>query len=402
MDTLPQANTFFLLHDVVHGIVWTAHPVTPYLRTLVRQLAPKVTGDNPGSLSVHPLLFVEEGNVVFHQALRRDRRRRAFLNAEQFDRIVAVAVHLLLNDPTYPVQVVHDETSENSHAPSANGQDATFPTFGDRVHPCCVGGEDERDLLHPPARIACGSDLELASMIKAFDIPVAPADLARSHASAEQILLPSLPTREGRKVKRDYMAEATEALKMALRCYRAANGTWFAVDVEHTRDKEQHTTEIGISTWSGCPENSDNAHFVIQGSPPNNSTSAGHPTPFLFGQSRQVVLRAAIDEVRAMVARAQEHGPLHLHDRHKALPPHHISAGGCTARGTVVWFDTQYIFAGLTGTHCPGDRPISLVNLLNKLDLPHSPEGLHNAGNDAKWTLDSLRSLMARSSMPVA
>ncbi|EJD34440.1 hypothetical protein AURDEDRAFT_176514 [Auricularia subglabra TFB-10046 SS5] len=367
-------DSLYLISDVVHGIEWTSHPVSSPLRRLVRQLSPKGSdSDSPPALSVHPLMFAGNGDVVYYEAVRRDDRRRSYLTAEQFDRIVAVAVHLLENDPGYA-------------ASNAQGKRWDFPVFGKRVRAFCVGGGHDKDLAHAPELAIYKSDVELAEAMK-------------RNKSAARVLSPRFapsqtpaPLLHRVTPKRDVMAEARAAYDLARACYDDDEGTWMAIDAELTRGKPKGITEIGWTTSRASGPQQEPVHFVIEDVTPHSS----HPVTFMFGQSRVVSLSYALDEVRAVVAEALRRGPLfvlchddrleaeYLRDLHNVLPASRGAREDGLEPGSVLWFDTQYLFAGLTGTRSPENMRIGLPDLLTTLKVPFCAEGWHNAGNDAK------------------
>ncbi|EJD32734.1 hypothetical protein AURDEDRAFT_132018, partial [Auricularia subglabra TFB-10046 SS5] len=204
------------------------------------------------------------------------------------------------------------------------------------------------------------------------------------------------PGVSGNAAKRDYMAEARYAFALARMCYLSREGTWFAVDLELTRDGNHYITEVGMAKWSPAGSHEDVVHLGIPENVARDEAPYMRPVPFLFGVTRAVSLVTALEAVRAAAAEAANAGPLyivchakqternHLVDIHGVLPGPRNDSVETLGKASVVWFDTQYLFAGLTGTRSPESLPISLLDLVTTLGVPHSAQGWHNAGNDAK------------------
>ncbi|KZT20365.1 hypothetical protein NEOLEDRAFT_1075745 [Neolentinus lepideus HHB14362 ss-1] len=184
-------------------------------------------------------------------------------------------------------------------------------------------------------------------------------------------------------------------------------GIWCAIDFESWERDHTILTELGwaLIRWDKGKEISEQGHIIVK---ENRAYSNGtyvpdHRDKFLFGTSDVLDKKTFKKRVADLLAQWQSSGPLFLvfHDAgqdikylksssveaplpflNRALPD--VVPG----EGTYV-VDTADLFAALEGESAPRRR--GLEQMCRHLQI--STDYLHNAGNDAYYTLQALKSM---------
>ncbi|KAI0092013.1 hypothetical protein BDY19DRAFT_990761 [Irpex rosettiformis] len=186
-------------------------------------------------------------------------------------------------------------------------------------------------------------------------------------------------------------------------------GTWIAFDFESWEREHSMLLEVGWSLlrWdAGGKETNKPAHLIVKERMQyqNGTYVQGNRDHYNFGQSEQVHKSVVKDRVRSIINEAQERGPVFLvfHDSSQDIKDltREDVAGHITglsyrlpdqapSTGTFV-VDTVDLFAALEGN--TGANKWSLEQTCRQLQvLPL--ENLHNAGNDAHYTMLALKSM---------
>ncbi|EJD50060.1 hypothetical protein AURDEDRAFT_121749 [Auricularia subglabra TFB-10046 SS5] len=284
------------------------------------------------------------------------------------------------------------------------------------LHECAVGGDHNRDLQSFPTAHDFHSSEELALVEEV----VIPAYLLIPDICSCTPQINSKQTARARREKRKAKGRARSAAKpraqsdilatyfrrytfeqarhlweFARQSFLNSTGTWLCLDVEATKSRE-------------LTENNDNG--------PDNVTAAADTScslpPFLYGTSRNMPMVAFQSAFRSRLTEAVLSGPLFIvcHDQFlerfilgqtlHLLPGDHKKDGRITldaATGNFVcYLDTQALFFAMSDTNASVRRQVSLIKMARVLSVDATVQGWHNAGNDAKWTLDSLERSVVR------
>ena len=150
---------------------------------------------------------------------------------------------------------------------------------------------------------------------------------------------------------------------------------------EHSADK---LLEFGLSIYEMSTKTTTITHIIITEHIhlKNGRFVADNRDKFNFGQSRFLPLNSALDHVLAALSRSNS-----------CLIGHNIKAdikflkGVSTKKLNLPIFDTQLIYKQATLS----ENIFGLVRVLDEIGIPHS--NLHNAGNDAYYTLEVFKRL---------
>ncbi|EJD01095.1 uncharacterized protein FOMMEDRAFT_141811 [Fomitiporia mediterranea MF3/22] len=188
--------------------------------------------------------------------------------------------------------------------------------------------------------------------------------------------------------------------------YASRKGTWLAIDIEAWEMDHSVVTECGWSylRWDGETEITDRGHYVVK---ENAIYTNGKYVPnarenYNFGDSKTLRKAELKKAVYDMMINFLNSGPLFLvfHDGSQDvkylkgtyfdLPPGDLVfflPSDTPKKGTFV-VDTTELFGALEG-EVGEKRSLEMMLRLLKIDAEH----LHNAGNDAHYTLLALRSM---------
>ncbi|EJD44601.1 hypothetical protein AURDEDRAFT_166386 [Auricularia subglabra TFB-10046 SS5] len=371
-------------------------------------------------LSSHPLWDASSGGVVLYSG--------------------KPSAHLRL-------QSIPNQLSGLSHAPQVSQLAALFsppwlphpidlptehlplpPTLQSSVQTAVLGGTGDKDLAEAPRPLVFSTWQELFSD---------PATTVPKSSGAAKTPIPAPPATltHAEQVRLD--AAALYACVESLMTVSPA--TWFCVDMEMSYTTPPMITEIGYvrvsSLLDGAHADAGSTlhmtiaeHAHLPRRPPTDKKSRRKkrkeasapppplpfspsqqsepyvPPPFLFGSSTVVSLREAVSHIEDIVARARQSGPLfivchddrmerrELCDSLKLLPP--PDSDFTVSPGSVKWVDTQLLYVAHARLEFEVYERISLINMLRALGLPVDPVSLHNAGNDANWSLRALRAML--------
>ncbi|EJD51494.1 hypothetical protein AURDEDRAFT_159228 [Auricularia subglabra TFB-10046 SS5] len=278
--------------------------------------------------------------------------------------------------------------------------------FEDKVVRYTVGGIHKKDLVDQPVAVVYSTARAL--------IPLQEANRSSSRTVAPGVLpfpaVYSHPGRQRRQVTSQWQnfSDCRASLEFARACYRSQRGTWIGVDLEASEVAPFPLTEIGVA-FSPVPADGPAClHLAIPQPLPVGAT-APVPIPFRYGTTRTVTLHEALEILTCVVSIARSTGPVFFvfHDdrmesrallgSNAILPaPQGDDQPGVVPHDCVTYFDTQTLFAGLTGTHSTVDKRIAFPKLHAALGLPFSRAHWHNGGNDAKNVLDCLHALLTK------
>lgn len=150
---------------------------------------------------------------------------------------------------------------------------------------------------------------------------------------------------------------------------------------EHSIDK---LLEFGISIYDMQKKSTSNIHIIVSDHLhlKNGKFVANNRDKFNFGQSIFLNLKMALEHVLSVLSTPDS-----------CLIGHNIKADINFLRNVsskklnLPTFDTQIIYKQAT----LGENMLSLVRVLDEIGIPHS--NLHNAGNDAYYTLETFKIL---------
>ncbi|KAJ7042879.1 hypothetical protein C8F04DRAFT_1219026 [Mycena alexandri] len=186
-------------------------------------------------------------------------------------------------------------------------------------------------------------------------------------------------------------------------------GVFLALDFElWTGDHTQKTiTEMGYSSvrWEDGQEKAERGHFTVEEHQWYRNGQYGVPERrenynSWFGQSVELTKAGLRAKVSNLISRMRVHGPVFLvfHDaRGDIRTLNGLSAPietavyelpNITPTEGIFIVDTQILFGGLTGR---SKEQVGLGTVCNQLGI--KTEFLHNAGNDAEYTLQALREM---------
>lgn len=150
---------------------------------------------------------------------------------------------------------------------------------------------------------------------------------------------------------------------------------------EHSLDK---LLEFGLSVYDFELKKTSNTHIIVSDFIylRNGRFVADNRHRFNFGQSQYLSLKLAIQHVMSVVS-----------SPNSCLIGHNIKSdikflkGSSSQKIEIPVFDTQVMYRQFTLS----DNFLSLVKVLDELGISHS--NLHNAGNDAFYTLEVFKKL---------
>ncbi|KAH8105873.1 hypothetical protein BXZ70DRAFT_917179 [Cristinia sonorae] len=184
-------------------------------------------------------------------------------------------------------------------------------------------------------------------------------------------------------------------------------GTWIALDFESWEMDHTMTTELGYSSirFDNGEEVHENGHWIVyEWRDYRNSTfTVDNKDRFKHGKSEMVKKKDLPTRVTSLLDDAKDRGPVFLvfHDSSQDLKTlhdlkvpisnfSHFLPEQTPSEGILV-IDTAQMFAALEGETSANTR--GLEQVCRHLML--NPEFLHNAGNDAYFTLQACKSMAA-------
>ncbi|KAJ7146133.1 hypothetical protein C8R44DRAFT_8205 [Mycena epipterygia] len=186
--------------------------------------------------------------------------------------------------------------------------------------------------------------------------------------------------------------------------WAAKTGVWCAMDFECWERENSAITEFGYSSlyWNDGQEVADHKHFTVK---EHQTLRNGQYVPenrerYQFGKSVEVTEARLKTTISSLVSDMNRHGPVFLvfHDHRSDMKDlHRLEAPVDTAvyqlpdttpsQGIFI-VDTAILFRALIGKVHNTEK---LVTVCNHLQIP--TVFLHNAGNDAHYTLLALREM---------
>ncbi|KAF9055425.1 hypothetical protein BDZ89DRAFT_1056015 [Hymenopellis radicata] len=181
--------------------------------------------------------------------------------------------------------------------------------------------------------------------------------------------------------------------------YSQKKSSWVAIDFEEWEYDHTVITELGVSAlhWEGSAEVIEDAHYMISATEYRNGKYvADNRTNYDFGESQIIPRNGFLKVITDTFERLSAHGLLFLvfHDANGDLNAHEILVPPSPDRvptAGMFLVDTSDLFAALLGDESFNRHKLEKVcHLLQIPKVRH----LHNAGNDAHFTLEALK-LMA-------
>ncbi|EJD01094.1 uncharacterized protein FOMMEDRAFT_158230 [Fomitiporia mediterranea MF3/22] len=215
--------------------------------------------------------------------------------------------------------------------------------------------------------------------------------------------------KNGRKLKCDMkLSSFRHTFDKVRDIYASKKGTWMAIDIEAWTVLSSAITELGWSfqRWNDDQEMQGQGHFIIKKNKNlrNGQHVADAQDKFAFGSSVELETTEFKSKVDSLFTDLQSSGPLFLvfHDAHgdirflnnsEYFPEGLIDnfmfslPSGIPDEGTFV-IDTTELFSALEGDARMKRSLGDMCRLLN-IETLH----LHNAGNDAHYTLLALKTM---------
>jgi len=195
-----------------------------------------------------------------------------------------------------------------------------------------------------------------------------------------------------------------DAFERVRKYWAAKTGTWCALDFEDWEMDHSITTEFGYSSvyWENGTEGEDCGHLTVKEHDMyrNGKYVADNRKHYQFGQTVEVSKKVFKSKVSSVITDMHSRGPIFLvfHDPSqdiKTLKKLEVPLGDAVfdlpetvpSEG-IFMIDTAALFAALIGED--NNKP-GLKQACNHLQI--ETEYLHNAGNDAYYTLSALRDM---------
>ncbi|KAF7301751.1 hypothetical protein MIND_00740700 [Mycena indigotica] len=204
------------------------------------------------------------------------------------------------------------------------------------------------------------------------------------------------------------LASLRVAFERTRTAWNAKRGTWIAIDVEDWELAHKVLLEFGYSLiyFDGDKEHSEDAHFTFSStlSCHNGQYVADNRRNYVFGETTVLPKPAAFKpKLAELILSSQKRGPVflvfHNHSQDiKSLEQLEAPIQSLVytlpleapSEGLFV-VDTQNLFSALIGS----SQGNGLAQVCNHLRIEKANSTtLHNAGNDAKFTLTALRAMV--------
>ncbi|KAJ1924494.1 hypothetical protein IWQ60_005166 [Tieghemiomyces parasiticus] len=178
-------------------------------------------------------------------------------------------------------------------------------------------------------------------------------------------------------------------LQEARELYVQPDRVFVSFDIEAYERHQHLLTEIGWSVFDTRLTTLENTHYIIQ---ENSHLRNGRYVPdnrhrFDFGDSQYASLAQALDEFRALLARYPRavlvgHGV--------ASDFKYLRRQNFHFRDDFMTVDTQQLYRAFANVR----SGTGLAKVLTALSIRHG--NLHNAGNDARYTLQAMLAMVTR------
>ncbi|EJD52957.1 hypothetical protein AURDEDRAFT_119771 [Auricularia subglabra TFB-10046 SS5] len=383
--------------------------------------------------SHHPLWDPHTNAITLYDGFRNDGSRRIYMSDQQLQVVLAAAAGGSQASPesAYGSCLV-DADGAPLQPPLDTGSWKDFVVvdkirlLSSELHECVVGGDHHRDLRSKPIARDFHTLEELALVGEINEKKTARAKRAkrkrrRHRGGAAQHALVAGESLGFKPFHHYTFDEARSLLDFARQSFLKGIGTWLCLDVEATKSHE--LTEVGMARLRHVSHPGragyrlrDYSHIIIQetghlrrpipvrrakgdGNNPSIVHAAAETTgqllpPFLYGTSRTLPMAAFRSMFNVRLTQAVASGPLFVvcHDQYLerlilgkrlALLPEDDNK------------DDPVTLEAANGKFiCYLDTQVSLMKMAGALSVDATVEGWHNAGNDAKWTLDSLERIL--------
>ncbi|EJD42841.1 hypothetical protein AURDEDRAFT_168086 [Auricularia subglabra TFB-10046 SS5] len=420
-DYIPTArgcDYYFLFNEMIFSIRWSEHPGTSFLLDYLHHLDVKPSDIDNSALVLdeHPLWSENDAGIVLYEGVRDDGLARSFFHIGQIDAMRTAARAAATASTTAPANVnivgVPASVSPSVAAFIVEGDDLARRNLDDDLKFHVLHRTPERRVFHTLEEISTLRAFNRARELHAAPrVPTGPAPVPTPAAAAP----PATSSSKRKKSRPDPFYHAGDKYLLAKKCYQSQIGTWVIVDLELSRADNTRVTEAGVVVHN--PRDGTHAphHFVVRENEdwrdvkdmPFRRPGLAPRRPvvfieFVFGTTRHVSLADTVAFLRETVRNALSEGPVYIcfHDArtendHLLSGPSPILPGEshfdldgalelAQESGFLYYFDTQVLYAGLTGKRAADNDRISLIDLLAEYDLEAPVELWHNAGNDAQ------------------
>ncbi|KAJ6628714.1 hypothetical protein B0H10DRAFT_1777313 [Mycena sp. CBHHK59/15] len=187
--------------------------------------------------------------------------------------------------------------------------------------------------------------------------------------------------------------------------WAAKTGAWCAIDFECWEYEHNTVTEFGYSyvRWDGGAQIGEQAHFTVKykGGPlVNGKYVQENREHYNFGQTQEETISELKTKISSLISDLHRYGPVYLvfHDYTQDMktltmlgaPVENAAYAipDTTPKEGIFIVDTTALFGALEGE---GNNKRGLQQVCNHLRI--ETEYLHNAGNDAHYTLLALREM---------
>ncbi|TFK75817.1 hypothetical protein BDN72DRAFT_785842 [Pluteus cervinus] len=205
------------------------------------------------------------------------------------------------------------------------------------------------------------------------------------------------------------LAHRRQIFEQARSLWDSKRGSWLAIDFENWERENKLITEFGwrLIQWNEKKEVETHGHWIVQ---EHETYRNGTYVPdrrynYNFGASEKVTKATLRRKTHDLIAPLAKEGPLYLvfHDHKQDIKYLEsleapidsrsiiLPDPGNTPTTGIFVVDTTDLFAALEGEDAANNNKRSLEQVCRHLRI--STENLHNAGNDAYYTLEAARSM---------
>ncbi|KAI4525661.1 hypothetical protein K525DRAFT_260823 [Schizophyllum commune Loenen D] len=216
--------------------------------------------------------------------------------------------------------------------------------------------------------------------------------------------------KNNKKLKKSdpFLGTRRDQFENVRKLWNSKTGTWFAMDFEQWERDSTMTTEFGYSLtkWEDGTAVGERGHYVVKEyrGYRNGQYVQDNRDHYNFGETQDITKKGLKEKIAEMLTEMGKKGPVFLvfHDYRgdiQTLKSKQIEAplsdltylipDTPPEKGMVV-VDTSEVFAGLEGEGDTANRK-SLEQVARLLDL--HPQFMHNAGNDAHYTMLALKEM---------
>jgi hypothetical protein len=171
-------------------------------------------------------------------------------------------------------------------------------------------------------------------------------------------------------------------LETAKNLRRASTHIFIALDVESWERDHSRILEIGWSIYDARHDQRHDVHYNVSeyGHLSNQRFVPNHRNNFLFGTSQWATLKEIIDALKKDIYRE---APIVFIGHSVQGDIRYLKEIGVELPSTAIIFDTALLYQAISGE----DQTTNLGKMLDELQIDHF--FLHNAGNDAHYTLEA-------------